>query len=220
MNSDTGESSNNYYSSNLPLSNAIEGSNNGLEQLSQFVSLNGTSFTQTMINLSHLQNLAMQQQQQQQQEQQLQQQNQANFLHNALAASLAQNQTSTQAFQYFQQSQLQQQPDHRSIRQISKNDKALSDRSKFVVFVKVLLRYMDKLSDERLTQRTKHAIAECTRLHRSGALGFTSLSDALEIRLRSLIGDEHWNRAQNYCTYLMERKERGNGEKMVSAVQI
>ncbi|GAX27348.1 hypothetical protein FisN_23Lu124 [Fistulifera solaris] len=172
-----------------------------------------------MINLSHLQHLAMQQQRQQQQQQQQLQQNQANLLHNALAAPLAQNHTSTQAFQYFQQSQLQQR-DHLSIRQTSKNDKALSDRSMFVVFVKVLLRYMDKLSDERLTQRTKHAIAECTRLHRSGALGFTSLSDALEIRLRSLIGDEHWNRAQNYCTYLIERKERGNGEKMVSAAQI
>jgi hypothetical protein len=214
MNSDTGESSNNYFSSNQPLSNAVEG-NNELEQLSQFVSLNGTSFTQTMINLSHLQNLSMQQLEQQQQPQQ----NQANLLHNALAASLAQNQTSRQAFQYFQQTQLQQ-PHHLPIRQTPKNDKTLSDRSKFVVFVKVLLRYMGKLSDERLTQQTKHAIAECTRLHRSGALGFTSLSDALEIRLRSLIGDEHWNRAQNYCNYLMERKERDNGEKMASALQI
>lgn len=77
---------------------------------------------------------------------------------------------------------------------------------------------MDKLSDERLTQRTKHVIAECTRLHRNGALGYTSLSDALEFRLRSVIGDDHWNRAQNYCNFLMERKERGAEEKIVSAV--
>lgn len=216
MNSNTGDSSNNndcYSSNHQPLSNSAQG-NSGLEHLSQFVSMNGT-FTQNLINLSHLQNFARQQQQQQQQQQ-------SNLFHTTLATSFSQNQTSAQTFPYYQQAtQALHEQAPLSIRQTpssNNNERSMSDRSKFMVFVKVLLRYLDKLNNERLTQRTKQVIAECTRLHRNGALGYTSLSDALEFRLRSLIGDEHWNRAQNYCNFLIERKQRRAEEKFVCPV--
>lgn len=77
----------------------------------------------------------------------------------------------------------------------------LNEREKFLLFVKILFRYLDRTDNPRLTQKAKQVVAECTRRNRMGDLDYTPLQPAVEARLRGTIGVEHWRRAKKYCDY-------------------
>lgn len=201
------ESSIDYYDSLQPQqSNTLQELNNLEEYASQFAaSMNGTFSRNNNNNIFMLQLLQQFTSQQQQQPN----------LYRATPAS-EQDQSAAEPFPYQQQAY----PPalHEQSPSFNHNNNAMSSRSKLVVFVKVLLRYLDQVvNNEQLRQRTKQVIVECTRLHRNGALGYTSLSDALEFRLRSVIGDEHWNLTQLYCNYFIQRMEQSRNDKRASA---
>ena len=82
----------------------------------------------------------------------------------------------------------------------------LNEREKFLLFIKILFRYLDRTDNPRLIQKAKLVVAECTRRNRMGDLNYTPLQSAVEARLRGTIGIEHWTRAKMYCDYYCQTK--------------
>jgi hypothetical protein len=93
---------------------------------------------------------------------------------------------------------------------------AATEKERFVLFVKILLKCLDRprgadggASDQdarALKQVAKATILECTRRNRMGDSSYTPLLDALERRLRSTVGDENWYRAARLCDQYLERR--------------
>jgi len=79
----------------------------------------------------------------------------------------------------------------------------LGEREKFLLFVKVIFRYLEKSNNKRLHQQAKAIVFECTRRNRMGDSNYASLRDAVETRLRYLLGDDAWTcicySFQGYC---------------------
>jgi len=85
----------------------------------------------------------------------------------------------------------------------SQSRRPLGEREKFLLFVKVIFRYLEKTNNQRLHQQAKAIVYECTRRNRMGDSNYASLRDAVEVRLRLLLGDDAWTcicySFQGYC---------------------
>lgn len=75
---------------------------------------------------------------------------------------------------------------------------ALSKQKSFLLFIKVLLKCLDTTGNHVLKDRTKAIVGECTRRNRMGDPAFMPLQDAVEARLRVVVGEDYWTRAQRY----------------------
>jgi hypothetical protein len=77
----------------------------------------------------------------------------------------------------------------------------LTEREQFLIFVKILFKFLD--ADQNLRQRAKAIVSECTRRNRLGDTEFSPLQEAVERRLRLIVGDIYWTRAilymDHYC---------------------
>ena len=78
-----------------------------------------------------------------------------------------------------------------------------TDRTNFVLFIKIFFKYIEKTNMESIRRRVKAIIAECTYRNRHGDPEYIPLQDAIETRLRQCVGEIHWSRAQRcydvYC---------------------
>jgi hypothetical protein len=75
----------------------------------------------------------------------------------------------------------------------------LSDRQKFLVFVKVLFKLLEGQSEHSTLQRAKAIVAECTQRNRMGDSRYIPLQDAIRVRLRLVVGESNWTRAKSCC---------------------
>ena len=50
---------------------------------------------------------------------------------------------------------------------------------------------------------------DCTKRNRLGEPGFHPLIDAIEVRLRHVIGDIHWHKAEQYLGHYMTFRRNG-----------
>lgn len=82
----------------------------------------------------------------------------------------------------------------------------LSDRQSFLLFVKVLLKYVEKVREISLRRRVKAIVAECVRRNRLGDNQFIPLPDAIELFLRKCVGEFHWSRAKLCLDTLCEKR--------------
>jgi hypothetical protein len=99
---------------------------------------------------------------------------------------------------------------------------AATEKERFVLFVKILLKCLDRPgvnggSDDARALKQVATILECTRRNRMGDSSYTPLLDALERRLRSTVGDENWYRAARLCDRYLERR-RSSPQISVAAV--
>ena len=82
--------------------------------------------------------------------------------------------------------------------------RGLTQRQQFLVFVKILLKYVDRQNNPHLKRNAKAVVAECTRRNRHGDPHYTPLQDAVERRLRLTLGEVHWARAKLcFDTYIV-----------------
>ena len=96
----------------------------------------------------------------------------------------------------------------------------LSDRQSFLLFVKVLLKYLEKVHEPHLRRQVKSIVAECVRRNRQGETNFTPLPDVIELLVRSCVGELHWKRAR-LCLDTLGEKRRwraAGGKDSVAAV--
>ena len=93
----------------------------------------------------------------------------------------------------------------------------ISNRAKCLVFVKILLTYLETTAGNTglqsdLSQRAKAIVLDCTRRNRMGDQKFIPLKEALELRLRQCVGELHWIRAKQYFDKFCRRKGIVNDE--------
>lgn len=90
---------------------------------------------------------------------------------------------------------------------------------RFLVFVKILLKYVDRTNNPQLRRNAKAVVAECTRRNRMGDAEYTPLQDAVERRLRISLGEVHWARAkQCFDTYVARQNIRTVQATAIQAV--
>jgi len=84
--------------------------------------------------------------------------------------------------------------------------RSLTEREKFLIFVKILFKFLDQTADPRLKPRAKAVVTECTRRNRLGDSEYTPLQDAVERRLRHSVGEFYWTRAKLYFDSYCQRR--------------
>ena len=72
---------------------------------------------------------------------------------------------------------------------------------------RVLMKYLAK-KDPAMYETAKQVIKECAARNKRGECGYESVTLAMEVRLRQLVGEPYWQRAE---TYLNRFLAQGNG---------
>uniref|UniRef100_A0A7S3P5H5 Uncharacterized protein n=1 Tax=Amphora coffeiformis TaxID=265554 RepID=A0A7S3P5H5_9STRA len=81
--------------------------------------------------------------------------------------------------------------------------RGLTERQQFLIFVKILLKYVERTNNPQLQRTAKAVVAECTRRNRMGDAEYMPLQAAVERHLRVSLGEVHWSRAKLcFDTYL------------------
>jgi hypothetical protein len=86
----------------------------------------------------------------------------------------------------------------------------LTEQERFLIFVKILFKCLEKSDDPRLKPRAKAVVTECTRGNRMGDVNYMPLQDAVERRLRRHVGESYWTRAKLYYDQYMLRRGFGS----------
>jgi len=90
----------------------------------------------------------------------------------------------------------------------------LSEREHFVIFIKILFKCIEQSDDQNLRLKAKAIVNECTRRNRMGDSSYTPLQDAVERRLKKMVGELYWARAKLCFEHYCRRK----GLRTVAAV--
>lgn len=88
--------------------------------------------------------------------------------------------------------------------QVVKRPQKLTERQIFFFFVRILFRILG--GDNRMRQRAKAVVAECTKRNRLGDSNYTPLMDSIERRLRPTVGEHCWIRAKDCLHHCMRRR--------------
>ena len=68
-------------------------------------------------------------------------------------------------------------------------------RVRFALFVKILFKRLEESGDHVLCQKAKHLLLCITARNKQGDPGCTPLMEALEPRLRAMVGETNWRRS-------------------------
>ena len=82
-------------------------------------------------------------------------------------------------------------------------------RENFLVFTRMLFKCLSDHPSSEVRTEAKRAIMDCTRRNRMGDPGYHPLIDAIEARLRHIIGDIHWKKALEYLDHYMTHRRIG-----------
>ena len=83
----------------------------------------------------------------------------------------------------------------------------LSSKMRFMVFIKIILKCL-KIEDQSVCLQAKLIIAECITKNRDGHPDYTPLEDVINRRLRLVVDDCQWNRAQTLTEHYDMIKSR------------
>lgn len=110
-------------------------------------------------------------------------------------------------------------PAPRPARRQSQIPQPPNERQHFLLFTKVLFKYLERLNNLVLKSRAKAIIAECTQRNRMGIPEYTPLMSAVERRLKQSLGEVHYARAQIcYNSYLRKTAARSLNLSHVQAL--
>lgn len=82
-------------------------------------------------------------------------------------------------------------------------------RENFLVFTRILFKCLSDHPSSEVRTEAKRTIMDCTRRNRMGDPGYHPLIDAIEARLRHVIGDIHWKKALEYLDHYMTCRRIG-----------
>lgn len=82
-----------------------------------------------------------------------------------------------------------------------------SRRRSFLVFVRILVKCIERADDKLLAYRVRRLVEECIQRHREGQAEYKSLVDSVEKRLRLMVGIDYWTQARMYLRHYHEWKQ-------------
>lgn len=96
-------------------------------------------------------------------------------------------------------------------------------RKQFLVFVKILMKHLEKNAEDRIRLQAKRVLTECIAKNRQGDPEYTPLHIAAEARILPIVGPRHWNRSVQYLNlYLKKEAQKGSqqGQHSVTTAAI
>jgi hypothetical protein len=84
------------------------------------------------------------------------------------------------------------------------------DRVEFALFLKVLLHCLERSKEYVLLEKARLVVMNCTRGYKTGDPNFSPLVEAIEIRLKKLVGDRIWKQAREYTRFYIARRHQSN----------
>jgi len=79
-------------------------------------------------------------------------------------------------------------------------------REYFLLFTRVLVKYLEK-KDKELHTRAKKIIRECVERNKRQENGIESMTKTITHRLKELVGDHRWKKANEYLLHFLQEKE-------------
>ena len=86
----------------------------------------------------------------------------------------------------------------------------LGEREKFLLFVKILLKYLERTGRTELRQQVKVIVAQCVLRNRLGDRDFFPLKETVEQKLRMLVSPILWYRVEAYCDIFSDQIMRAH----------
>lgn len=80
-------------------------------------------------------------------------------------------------------------------------------KEKFLMFTRVLIKYLEQ-KDPTLHQKAKLVIKDCADRNKRQEKGYESVTAAMRTRLKELVGDNYWQRAEAYLKHFLEQKRK------------
>jgi hypothetical protein len=80
-------------------------------------------------------------------------------------------------------------------------------KEKFLMFTRVLIKYLEQ-KDPRMHARAKSIIKECAERNKRQEPGYESVTTSMKRRLKELVGDHYWKKANDYLVHFIEQKRR------------
>jgi hypothetical protein len=105
-----------------------------------------------------------------------------------------------------QQQQQQQAPqghDPRSTQELQRKQK-----EKFLIFTRVLMKYLEQ-KDPTLHLQVKDIIRDCAQRNSRKEIGYESVTAAMKRRLKEVVNDTYWKRAEVYLEHFLKEKQEG-----------
>jgi hypothetical protein len=97
-------------------------------------------------------------------------------------------------------------PEQRHGNLCQKQHQQLSERQEFLLFIKMLLHYLQVSGNPRLKMRVKAIVAECTSRNRRREPDYVNLPQVVEARLRGIVGELYWTQAKDSVNEYIKRK--------------
>ena len=73
------------------------------------------------------------------------------------------------------------------------------------MLVRVLIKYLEQ-KDEVLFRRARFCIKDCARRYQRGDPGYELVLVAMQRRLKDLVGETYWRRAQEFLIFFQQRQ--------------
>jgi hypothetical protein len=79
-------------------------------------------------------------------------------------------------------------------------------KEKFLMFTRVLIKYLEG-KDKALHHKAKLVIKDCAERNKRGERGYESVTMAMQRRLKDLVGDTYWKKAQEFLYYMHQKRK-------------
>ena len=99
-----------------------------------------------------------------------------------------------------------------SSHQVSVSDKEKKEKEKFLMFTRVLMKYLEQ-RDQDMHTRAKAQIKECYEKNKQGDPNFKSLTTSMKARLKQTVGDVYWKKAHDYLDHFLKQKKGGQARQ-------
>lgn len=90
---------------------------------------------------------------------------------------------------------------------VKANPKA--QRARFLLFIKILFKYLVRVDEHLLHDRAKCIVLECTQRNRMGDPRYTPLVEAVERQLKPCVGEVYWRQAALLLRHFETRQGQG-----------
>jgi len=80
-------------------------------------------------------------------------------------------------------------------------------KEKFLMFTRVLIKYLEQ-KDKRMHQQAKIIIKDCAERNKRQEPGYESVTESMKRRLKELVGDHYWKKANDYLIHFIDQKRR------------
>ena len=80
-------------------------------------------------------------------------------------------------------------------------------KERFLMFTRVLMKYLEQ-KDPAMHLKAKAVIRECAEKNKKKEPGYESVTASMQTRLRAMVGDQYWTRAEAYLNHFLKQKEK------------